>query len=382
MPKLMRAMFLLWLEIKAALRQVVYDLYREIVVLICTIILGLLFYHIFNDFLNFQLKDISPKLQASFGYNLHWFLAIAASVWTGKKISLITRQTSSLYQWSQSKGEDQTCANLYLVLSSGLKIIGYFGFFHLIAIKLIGNLPLSFLIKESLIMLVICFLTILIKPRSDSDSSKPSASLLPAKNMSTVSYMVFWRFKQMILKNRLSQISMACASLFGVGLFVLSYQNAPIFACAVWGLGIGFFIMVASALQISSDLEYAWMEKLAGVDHNSYMAAIERVAFIFATIVCSLTGLIWILGGMGNTISSPITDSLKIGLVSATPILTIPLVIFQIDARRPVILIMSATLISLLVGTAIFASWFGVSLIPLMLYYGRTSQVDRFYKAN
>jgi len=54
---------------------------------------------------------------------------------------------------------------------------------------------------------------------------------------------------------------------------------------------------------------------------------------------------------------------------------------FQIAAERPSLQIMTIALIGLFLGTAIFAHWGAIALLPIALTYAKQYQQNNFYRS-
>jgi hypothetical protein len=76
-----------------------------------------------------------------------------------------------------------------------------------------------------------------------------------------------------------------------------------------------------------------------------------------------------------------ILTAAKVLAVAAVPAVTAPCLLLQIDGRRLAVNLLLILIVSLFIGTAVFAHWLGVLLIPLLIGAAGPSQAGRFYRA-
>jgi hypothetical protein len=195
--------------------------------------------------------------------------------------------------------------------------------------------------------------------------------------------LVEWRLQLLFLRNRLTQfcflLSLVCAlMLIGVAYFEIPFVAA--FPLAFWG---GFMGTCALCFQFADDLQSSAIEKSSGVSHESFLSMLFIVAGLVGSLLGFTTSSLWWLSKWFHHTEDRvfIGDALKLFFITAVPCWTVPAILFQIDARRAVLSILTSFLISLFVTTAIYASWFATALIPMLIYYGVTSQQGRFYRS-
>ena len=127
-------------------------------------------------------------------------------------------------------------------------------------------------------------------------------------------------------------------------------------------------------------LRSATYEKLAGMSHRDYLSALWMVVVGLAGLYF-LSALTFALGSVMLHQSMTAGLALKSSLIAALPILLVPCLIFQVDARRPLLNTLVVLLTSLFVGTAILVSILVMVLFPFAAVYSGKLCADRFYRA-
>lgn len=370
-------MLLLTIELKAFARKIAYDFYREIVVLICAVVIVSLFYYIFNDFLNSHIKQISAQLWQQLSLWGHITCSILVSVLIARVIQHRFTAQESILQWLQEIGETGGIRSAYLGISALLLAAAGLSIYNGLAEQIFGPPSRGTLLLE----MGLCLLGIagfaFFRPQMGISQSP---LLTNSSNRNRV--LLHWRIKQIVFRNQLTQITLLCALVFYFFYLILINWNAPPLILLVMGLIATLFVTSAICIQISEDLAYCWLEKHLGVDHDLYLRTITLICLGFASLSFAFLALPLLLHQQAMSQLSEFLVYLRIPLAHTSPLLLTPLVIFQIDANRPIIPILSAALLSLILATCIFASWLSLGLIPLIFYYAKQSQQNRFYTSH
>ncbi|MFK7823101.1 MAG: hypothetical protein AB8G05_03030 [Oligoflexales bacterium] len=376
-----RAWYLYFLSYTSLIKRVRYDLAKEIVIAFCSFIIISLFYYIFNDFLNIEIQKISLKMRDGLANYLANIVILVTAIATGRSIR-------------KERVDSRSCGNAFKFLGEQPKVLQGFWLLRIPSKLLMFYLPCWFICLYSLVdwpltlvfsylfgMLIISLLLIFYPKSglSESESQISKISILKDRSYSASSALLNWRLKQILARNRLAQIFILSSFIFSAFLLTLSNPIEPfvIFLCMLAGLQMAF----ALSFQVAYDLSYSWIEKNLGISHENYLATLFKLALILG----SMSGLISMLcyGINSFTIAGKLNwiICVKIFFIGMTPAFLVPNIIFQIDGRRTFIQILNIILASLFVSTAIFASLAGVLLLPLIAYYGVTSQQGRFYRA-
>ena len=116
------------------------------------------------------------------------------------------------------------------------------------------------------------------------------------------------------------------------------------------------------------------------MSHDNIMRSYLFLGLIFGCGVGLLNLAAFTLGGIQNNTFQDL-EPLKLVLIGATPCLLLTAIMFQVDPKRPGIQLITSFIISLFIGTAIFASWLSVLLIPVIIYYSHNYQKDAYFKS-
>ncbi len=370
-----KIMYLLGIHTLSFFHKLRHDLIRELVVGFCSLIILALFYYIFNDFLNMEVKTLSPTMRDRFAEVLAYLLVFASSLGAGRILRTFIYEERSLFQTSRMLGEAPSfrkslfAFHTFLVLS-----FVYVPMWICVDCILVKWSALKIFLL-TLTMLVLSLSQVLFKEKINTRSIKLKLSW----SYSSDKAMLVLRLQSLFFRNRLTQfcfiLFVVCAILNMYAAFVKVPFVASI-ALSFWG---AFLAACALCFQAAEDLEASWLEKSSGVSHQTFMRMLFSLSFLVGILVGTVSALLFFLGaGISGEHS---LESLHIFFISALPSWVVPNVLFQIEGRRPLLSILASFLIALFLCTAVYASWFALGLIGILCYYGWTSQEGRFYRA-
>jgi hypothetical protein len=357
-----------------------YDLIREIVIGICSLILLGLFYYVFNDFLNTEVKSISLTMRDRFAEVLSWVLVIGAAFAAGRWIRRFFLNPHSLWKTTFLLGESPQTRKILAVFHIFLVLLLIYGSVW----KLIDSifLPLSVfkILNWTWIMMLVSFFASVLKETPDSNKKR---DLRIHKSLSAKQAMIWWRLELVLKRNRLTQFCFVLFLLCTVLLTLVAYLSLPfvtVYVLTFWG---GFLGACALCFQFAEDLQASYLEKNTGVSHDSYLRVLFSVSLIIGSVLGLIQGVAWVLTNlMFHSVNvDTVLNAVRIFFLSAVPCWIVPAILFQVEGRRALLSILVTFLVGLFVTTAIYASWFALALLPLIAYYGFTSQVGRFYRA-
>ncbi|MEZ4742993.1 MAG: hypothetical protein R3B45_11185 [Bdellovibrionota bacterium] len=377
-----RYILLYTISIKATMHKIKHDLMREIVVAICSLVIFSLFFYIFEDFLNVEVKQISLKMRNSFGLWLSWIGCILIAIMLGRKLKFEKDGEQSFIKFAKFLGESPSTLNSFWklrILSVSLLLfiptlsIAHFYLYPFGSINLLLTLA---------VMTLLAFIVFKIS-KTEETLALNKKNLLTSGNLPAIKSMTHWRLGLMVKRNRLTQICLLTSIAFCALVSLSAIKNAPLFVAILAAFMAGTLLITALSFQLAEDLKYSWVEKNLGVSHEAYIMTLSKVARILGATVGSLCGLSWLIPAvLSQTINfSIIQESIKIGLMVLTPTLLFPHLAFQIDARKPVVQIIAALIVSLFICTAIFVHWLSLLLIPIAIYYMEQSQHGHFYRS-
>ena len=390
---LRRAMVIYRLSLLSFIHRLRHDFARELVIGFCGFILLSLFYYIFNDFLNEEVKNISGPMR-------QFFAEILAYVLTGigmvAVIRMIRNELSDPRSHGRSfaqLGESRSVIFLYLCLRIPSLILMIFVPLILIRRNIVVAWDLGWELIVCLSSLVLIIGLSFLSPggRQENPDASRGSNLLSKTASSPFKALVSWKLAGLLWRHHSCRICLAMGAVTSSLLLLISKFNHP--AAFLVAFMTGIFVSCALILQISSDLECSWFEKNLGVSHDLWMASVTAISLLFSFFAAFLVGsfyggAIFVYGygveelsGGGVSTIMQIETLIRLAMCGFTPPFLVPFLALQIDGRRSFIQMMSVILCSLFVATAIYASLASLALLPLIFYYGVTTQKGRFYRA-
>lgn len=361
----------------SALRRLRYDLIRELVVLFCAALLGATFYYIFNDFVNEQMGKLRPDLKSKTVMVLSWVLLLLITQWQANRVRLYVWSQKSLYRMSLRLGSTHSHARVFLIVTLGIFLLASSAFTWLfIQTSLNPRTHMEMVLTQSALYLYV-LLSILIRSHSE-DHAERKGKIQLASDRPILSTMRSWRFQQIIKRNLAARISLFFAVITTVLATLLTRTSAPEAALFMLLYLTGFFASLPIFFQLTADLKLAWAERTMGVSHELIVSVYRRLAYgLFFPLVIP-----FVIGYFINTPAErlDIFRLLQYIGVGITPVYLAPYLMFQIDAHRPSIQILTLFFTGLFIATAIFVHLLGLILLPGFSYYALASQAGRYYR--
>lgn len=373
-----RFLYLTLIYIKSVLHRIKSDLGREIVVALSGAVLLMLFFYIFNDFIHVKLDDLKSSSKSNIASTVSYTILICVSsgLLRWLKFSLIDQNELAYYAKRQGESSAQILA--YRLL----KFLIVTGLTYIFAWSAVLNFFVNWPFKKVIVVQGICLIPLLFAfiPASGNRSVKKHKPLIGSIEVGQKSKglaLFSWRLRQMISRNRAAYFSLFLA-LFTASLQYLAQSlGLPIFISIMISACAGLFIASAMAFQVQSDMENSWLDQSLGVSHRDIVQT-----YLYIGILLGL--FFGIIHGLAVYAGNPSTSSLELikilGVAALSPIL-FPSIMFQLDARRPSLQIMTIFFIALFIATAILAHWLSFLLIPLVYYYANNYQVDNYYRS-
>lgn len=373
-----RSLHLYKISVNSLWHRIRHDFARELVVAICAAVLIATFGYIFNDFLNVKVKELSISMRSTFATAVAIFGMLMATSIVIRSIRSARYTPASLGELALRLGEDPKFVKGFLWLRTcSTTIAVYIITWTIICRYLVKWEPSTILLSQTGLLIIVGLAQFLPPPRFDKERSIDPL-LPPHWHGSRLTTLAKWRLVQIIFRNRLTQSCLFIAVLAGFFAAFLAMVSVPdvaiFFVCLVGGC----FGSMALAFQLQEDLNYAWAERSMGIDHRSFERAYEVIGAILGVAI-------GIIPGVAIFIASPDLAGLSLAtkgiLITWIPFFTMPCVMFQIDGRRPALQAIMNTVMGLMLGTAILASWLGLILLPVFRYYVSGVQQGRFYRA-
>ncbi len=379
-----RSTQLFLIELKSIAHKVRYDFARELVVAICSAVVLGLFYYVFNDFLNVEIKQLSTTMRDSLGKWASYGVFLVAAIFTGRRIGHRFKDDNGLAKYAYVMGESPKTLKQLNILSTVTLVLIIYGLTFYVAVThlyLWQALPLAVIL---VVMSIVSALSFWIVKKPNRHYVGDKSPLLKSANASPLKILMSWRLKQMLYRNRLTQSTLIIAAVTACLTGSIAFVKLPLFVAILNSFLASVLAATAMSFQIADDLGYAWAERNLGVSHEIYTKALARIALLIGLAIGICSGLSWFLAKLvisAGIDQSVVSESLKISVIAIIPIWLLPKIVFQIDAKRPVIQILIVILIGLFLITAVYAHWLGLLLLPILKYYADQSQQGRFYRA-
>lgn len=351
-----------------------YDLGRELVVLISSAVLLGLFAYIFRDFLNDKLRAIPPAEQASLARAFATLILLLVGPVIATPIYSLWRDEPSLRSFAFRSGEDPFTIKVFLVIQSSILVAcAYFVYWRFIGLPWGKWEAASIVLWQGLSLTLAAFRLVLHREKP----AKAFKALLDDRASSRIQTLFAWRWKQIFLRNRLAKLCLGLAFLLQLVSGALLLLHAPFPLAILIAMGSGLLIACAPSFQLQEDMRAIWFERQIACSHEEYVAVYQKICVRLA-LGFGLSAAIIGLATRGFEVPQ---ETLKLFAITALFPLLLPAVMFQIAAERPSLQIMTIALIGLFLGTAIFAHWGAIALLPIALTYAKQYQQNNFYRS-
>ncbi|MBF0441880.1 MAG: hypothetical protein HQK54_08255 [Oligoflexales bacterium] len=372
---------LLLLSFRSTVHKLRHHWGKELVTLAASLVLIGLFFYIFNDFINFELKSISIPMKNFFAKWVSYIILAVVTIACSK----ILRQDRKKHQTIRSLclflGEHHGTVRKYLISKFIIIILVYYSFGWYLVLGYFSVPAVSTAILTQL-SAAVCLALFYYFPEGagSRDQKNPRQLTHHLKGGGKIYAMFFWRVEQMLYRNRLSQISLVMAFLFAFLAGVLAVKDGPFFIIVFCAFICGQCSAFALIFQIVEDFRCAWAERYMGVSHNDVVNTYSLIGillgFLFG-ILCFLSVII----SWEQVDQKMVLAASKLFFIVLLSPLSVPTLLFQIEPRRPMIQIACLALTGLFLSTAIYAHYLSVILLPVLKYYGDDYQKGRFYRA-
>lgn len=387
-PNFKRAFFLYILSGLSFFHRLRYDLAKELVIFCSSAILCSLFYYIISDFLKSEIYLLSQSMSESFSLVLALSFLSLVSVFVAFLLAKEKEDKNSYSNMAFMLGEDRGTLKIYHFFKTpSLMLFFFIPTWLLIFLHFYPQLSPNF---PYIALTMVLSSYGLSKLKLGYFRSKPLINAEPlneehrrpihSAEKSKVMWILGWKLKT-LSRNRIAKFCLLLSLLFSCINAYLHAHHIPFVASLGCSLWVGILAACALAEQSAEDIRCAWMEKNHGVSHEQYLTALRLNVTLVSMGVALIHVLIWLMADLNNLDSLSWFLGLKLFFITSIPGWLLPELIFQIDPRRPLINIITISLASLLLGTALYASWFALGLLPFISHYGNTSQKGRFYRA-
>lgn len=353
-----------------------YDLGRELVVLISSLVLLGLFAYIFRDFLDEKLKVIPPAQQAGIARMFALVLLMVLGSIVAAPIRKLWKEDPGLRSFSLRIGENPSTVLLFLLLQSTLLLaIPYVLYWRFAGIPW-GQWTLVEALLLQAISLCIAAIRFFLfgEKKANEDRFKP---LLNDSLSSRGGAMMHWRLRQIFLRNRLAKLCLLLALLLQIVAGAVLWQGAPFALAVLLAMASGLLTAAATSFQLEEDMRAIWFERQIACSHEEYVDAYQKICMQLALIIALIS---LAAGFLGRGFHMPL-ETIKLAAIVALFPAMFPALMFQIAPERSLMQIMTIALIGLFLGTAIFAHWASIIVVPIAVIYAKQYQRNNFYRS-
>lgn len=381
---MIRALTLLKIVASGSLNRLRYDLARELVVLVSGGVVMATFAYIINDFLNVQVSGLSAVMRDRFAEPVAVAILAIAAFKAGAIIRSEWSGLSTPSRMAQFLGEQPKIVLMFRLLYSATVLAMLHGISWWVVFKYLASPPAGTVLIGELAMLATTFLSGLWYRDNSKETEMSASSWLKTdgKQKGKLTSFVRWRTAQIALRNRTARMCFVIATLLYLLLIPLQNPAIPFFASVACSILASIVATSALFFQLSEDLNYAWAERTMGISHQDFCNGYQMISLLMSMPMIVLALLCFTVGHLlFNGGDYPAANAGTLVLINiSTPVIA-PMLMFQIDGRRPVINLILLTIAAMFIDTAIFANKLSLLLIPVLHYYASGSQNGRFYRA-
>ena len=382
---MIRALNLLKIVISGALNRLRFDLAREIVVLISGGVVIATFAYIINDFLNVQIQGLSQVMRDRFAEPLAIAMLLICAFKAGAFIRAEWSNSETSTRMADFLGEKPEVIWVYKMLHAILVLTVLHGGGWWVTLRYFIQPTTEWIAFTQIGMLAMSIGSAYWYKEKRGLNEHETGNWLKkddAGKKARLASFVRWRLAQIALRNRTARICFLVSVALYVLIIPLQSNGIPFFATVACSILASIIASGALFFQLSEDLNYAWAERTMGISHADFCKGYQAISSVLAIAMIALSILMFTIGSFrfadGNISIENLITLVCINL--ATPLLA-PMMMFQIDGRKPVVNLILLTIAALFVDTAIFANKASLLLIPILHYYANGSQNGRFYRA-
>jgi hypothetical protein len=371
MPKWPRIVSLIFQHNKQSFTRIRYDWGRELLVMASTGILLGLFYYMFHDFLQDKLNDLPTSFRDMIAQRLRTAVMLSLGLWVGGRLANLYRDEPGWAHFALRAGEEPAVVHAFRLGQSLLLILVSYGiFWHFFAPELslqLGSLALA--IASFAIMHYK-------KPSGREEALKP---ILRDVTESRERTLFSWRWFQMVQRNRLCRLCLGISLVLQLSIGVMHGLGWPLVLTVLATMLASAILAWAVAFQLEEDMRAVWFERQLGCSHEEFVKVYQEICWMLGLGAAALSLVAALVSGLPSR--EPLWEWLKLLPIAALfPIIT-PAVMFQVAPERPLLQILITGLIGLFLGTAIYAHYLSILLVPIAITYAKNYQKDNFYRS-
>lgn len=380
MPKWQSALKLLVFHNKQNLIRIRYDWGRELVVISSTCILLSLFYYIFHDFLHSKLQDFPEQLGIALSNKLMGAAILILGIFVAGRLRALFFLNPSWGHFAERIGENPRIVSWFRCLQALLIVCLSYGIFWQFVAPAFSHWDLKQSLYMQALSLSLCGLSIFIARNKSSDHiAKKLRPILNDALTTRRRTLRAWRWYQILNRNRYCRLCIGLSLSIQVGVGIMYALHWPFFLSVLSSMLASALLAWSIAFQLEEDMRAIWLEKQLGCSHEEFVAVYQELGWGLGLILGILSLFIALVMGVPAWV--PVTECLKLLAISALFPALMPSIMFQVAPERPLLQILSSSLIGLFLGTAIYAQGLAVIFVALAIHYAKDYQKDNFYRS-
>ncbi len=382
---MIRAFILLKIVISGTLNRLRFDLAREIVVLISGGVVIATFAYIINDFLNVQIQGLSQVMRDRFAEPLATALLLVCAFKAGAFIRAEWSNAETPSRMASFLGEYPKIINLYKISHAALVLTVLHGGGWWLVHRFFMQPGADKILILQLLMFVTTIASAFWYREKRGLDEHDTAGWLKNETegqKARVASFVRWRLAQIIWRNRTARICFVISIVLYLMLIPLQSAGIPFFASVACSILASIIASAAIFFQLAEDLNYAWAERTMGISHQDFCRGYQKICAFLALATVTVASVTFAVGAIYFSDSNLSAENLlTLACINlATPLIA-PMMMFQIDGRKPIVNLILLTIAALFIDTAIFANKVSLLILPILHYYAHGSQNGRFYRA-
>jgi hypothetical protein len=374
-----RSIILCLLGLRALGHRLRHDAEAALTVAVAAAVLVAVTAYVFNDFLNVQVASLSLAMRDAFGRAAAVILLVLWTLGSGRAARRARLEEATIAGAARRLGEERGTVSAYVWSMLGLRLVGGTAFvLWIIARYLTVWSPVTQIGAGAAAVVVALAMVWWPERAAAGTAERPQVPVRLSGSAAHV--MTRWRLFQLLYRQPMARLALAIAGLGALLVLAAASAGLPGVTRVVAGYAAGLCVATGLALQLADDLRIAWIDRAVGVTHQAFVGVYERLALRLGLGTMVFVGSAAILGALagGHPIDAAAAQS---AIVAAIPVLVMPNLMFQIDARRPALTMLVVLVVSLFIATACYAHWAGVLLLPLLRTFAMSAQHGRFYRA-
>jgi hypothetical protein len=183
----------------------------------------------------------------------------------------------------------------------------------------------------------------------------------------------------MVQRNRLCRLCLGISLVLQLSIGVMHGLGWPLVLTVLATMLASAILAWAVAFQLEEDMRAVWFERQLGCSHEEFVKVYQEICWMLGLGAAALSLVAALVSGLPSR--EPLWEWLKLLPIAALfPIIT-PAVMFQVAPERPLLQILITGLIGLFLGTAIYAHYLSILLVPIAITYAKNYQKDNFYRS-